>query len=196
MTALKHFCRKHDCWSIRGIEFCHVPSFSFVRLKCFKQREVHIACITAHSVTKGPVLYLDSGGRISFVWVLYCCQARIGSKYLLQSAGRLVSQMLLIFFFKSFSIIYNISLTNVTYDMWPAQFLYLTLTIFELCVVLVNMTYSQILFRIYAGDEVFLSHKVKMWVLRLQSLWTEQIQWIQFNILNPIATRAVAFING
>lgn len=40
------------------------PSFSFVRLKCYKQRGVHITCIIAHSVTKGPIRYLDSGGRI------------------------------------------------------------------------------------------------------------------------------------
>lgn len=45
------------------------PSFSFVCLKCYKQRGVHITCIIAHSVTKGPIRYLDSGGRIFFVWV-------------------------------------------------------------------------------------------------------------------------------
>lgn len=40
------------------------PSYFFVCLKCYKQRGVHITCIIAHSVTKGPIRYLDSGGRI------------------------------------------------------------------------------------------------------------------------------------
>lgn len=135
MTALKHLCQKHDCFSNSGIESCHVSSFYVVRFKCLKQRGVHIACITAHSVTKGPVLYLDSGGRISH-WLK--ASSPIWRKPDFSEVGHGCITV-----HAHCHAWWDTSLLKPSryfYDMWPAQILHLSLTIFELNFVSVKMT--------------------------------------------------------